>query len=153
MDGRCGLDVIITSLKGFFITNTCYQDFNVCQLAFPLYSLFFDLKILKLFDYVSFLNPIFVHKFLNNKLPRRLYIILLISIVSTSLDLFAVKKSGSLIQQKYRTFSYGKFSMEFQSILIRNCLHSKLHFDNASLLSLAQFKNWDKHFLFLTYTD
>jgi len=114
--------------------------------------LFYELKILKFFDYVSFQNLTFTYKLLNNKLPSTFHNTFDFKRFDNDHNLRG-KKIGSLVQHNFRTYTYGKYSIHFQAISNWNCLHSKLNFDDATQLSLGQFQNHAKLSLFLTYID
>ena len=114
--------------------------------------IFYDLKILKFFDIVKFLNILFVYKFLNGKVPSAIRNTFKFQHFD-SYSSIRRRKTGVLVQHRFKTFSFGLHSIENQSILSWDTIHSELEIDNLSKLPYSKLQDLIKSFFLDNYID
>ena len=118
-----------------------FSDFHAN--ATPIYK---DMKILKLEDFISLQNCLFVHDFLNKKLPRCFETYFL-----TLKDIHHIRTRrsnwGCLFIPSVSTSKYGLNSISIQSILSWNYLCTALKCDLSTLSRSVTKSKVTEHFL------
>jgi len=112
--------------------------------------LFANLKILKFFDYVKVLNILFLHQFLNDKLPQALrdtFTFRRFDIIHNTRG----RRTGSLVQFRFNTVSFGQFSIQNQAISAWNSIQTYLQLDDLSDLSYSKLHNLVKSYFLSMY--
>lgn len=118
----------------------------------PSSPLFLRFKTLSFFDFIKFLNIIFIFKLLNNQLP---------TILNFTFDLkrsnqhnrghLSRAKPGILKLPRVLTVSFGNNSIRYQSILSWNELQNYLAVDDMSSLEMYRLKYLSKFYFLSSY--
>ena len=126
----------------------------ICNASYRAHTdtLFLDLRILKFFDFVKYLNLLFVYNFLNNKLPSAFNNIFHFH-RSTFSQFTRRSKKCFLALYNFKTATYGQYSIQNQAISIWNHLHETIHLDDLSVLSFSELKHWSKLYFLSLYVD
>ena len=139
----------ILSLQKQALRIMTFSDFQA-----PSSPLFLHFRFLSFFDFVKFLNILFLFKLLNRHLPSPLY------------DTFDVKrlnqnnrshlsrtKPGLLQLPKVQTFSHGNNSIHYQSVLSWNLIQNYLSVNDMSTLALGRLKYLTKFYFLSSYSN
>ena len=100
----------------------------------PSKTLFYQLRILNIFDLVKLLNMLFVHQAFNFEVPPHILIAFKFTKLPHSVNTRG-KAIGLLSQCKVNTSNYGIFSVSFQAISCWNFF--QCHFSNLDLASIS----------------
>ena len=96
-------------------------------------SLFYNLKLLNIFDLIKTLNVLFVHQALNSKLPTHVQSTFNFSKLSHCYHTRG-RSIGILNKASVNTSSFGIYSLSYQSVSCWNFLQHQ--FDNLDLASI-----------------
>ena len=125
-----------------------FSDFRAH--SFPL---LLDFKLLSFFDFVKYLNILFLFKLLNQKLPLPLLQSLKFKRLNDSDRHNVIRcKSGLLKIPEVNTVTYGNYSILYQSILVWNEIQKYLAFDDISTLTLGRLIELIKLYFLSSYT-
>jgi hypothetical protein len=100
----------------------------------PSKPLFFQLRILNIFDLVKLLNMLFIHQSLNFEVPPHILVAFKFTKLPHNVNTRG-KAIGLLSQCKVNTNNYGIFSVSFQAISCWNFF--QCHFSNLDLASVS----------------
>ena len=112
--------------------------------------LFYDYKILKLFDHVKMENALFLHKYFNHELPQSLIDNFKIEQRN---DLYSTRTSryNTLIVPNISTKKYGESSVIYQSIISWHYFSYNLQNPNLQNTTIFQLKELVQNFLLNSY--
>ena len=114
--------------------------------------IFLDYKLLSFFDFIKYLNIIFIFKIFNRMLPRPLLENLQITRLNDVVRHEVMRcKSGLLKLPQVKTVTYGNYSILYQSFLAWNELQNFLTFDDMSALAFDQLKDLIRMYFLSTY--
>ena len=117
------------------------------------FPLFLEFKLLQFFDFVKYLNIIFVFKLFNRKLPLPLLQTLEYKRLNDTDRHEVIRcKSGLLKIPEVTTVTYGNYSILYQSILVWNELQNFVSLDDLSTLALDRLKDLSKLYFLSSYT-
>ena len=115
--------------------------------------LFYWFKLLSFFDFVKYLNIIFLFKLLNHKLPLPLLQSLKYKRLNDTDRHNVIRcKSGLLKIPEVTTVTYGNYSILYQSILVWNEIQKFLAYDDISTIALDRLKDLTKLYFLSSYT-
>ena len=128
--------------------------YSISKLDWKAHSnpIFLNLRLIKFFDLVKLRNLIFVHRYLNNRLPPCIYDTFHFNRVDLNINVRS-RTPGVLVEKFCNTASFGEYSIESQSIKIWNSIQRNLQIADLSQLSFAKFKTIVRNYMLTIYFE